>query len=225
MKVAIGTSIGRIDNTDAARALRKPGVLRFVGALLDRPLTLSTVAEQLDLPLNTAWRTADRLIELGLVRVVGSERRGGRACKLYAATSGAFFIPYAAQGERLPDEVVRELVAARVDDQVRGLTAAAARTLERSGADWGTLIYCDRRGRLVVRPDFAGGRTPELLAEGGPAYLNFYSDDLRLSADQAKQLQRELVALAKRYKACEGPGAYTFSVVLAPRTTAPKSRR
>jgi hypothetical protein len=65
-------------------------------------------------------------------------------------------------------------------------------------------MVADRCGRLVVRPDFESGRTPELLRGKRPAYLNSYSDDLRLSREQAKRLQIEFVAMLKRYKAFDG---------------------
>ena len=56
---------------------------------------------------------------------------------------------------------------------------AAREALGESGAmRWGTVIYTDRNGQLVVRPDFAEGYTPKLLEENTPAYLNFYLDDL-----------------------------------------------
>lgn len=69
-----------------------------------------------------------------------------------------------------------------------------------------------------MRPDFASGRTPKLLEERTPAYLNFYLNDLRLSQRAAKQLQRELVELVKRHKVSTTGGAYTLSVVMAPRS-------
>ena len=105
----------------------------------------------------------------------------------------------------------------RVEEQVRGLIAAAGTTLAASGGTpWGTLIYTNRHGRLVVRPDFESGRTPSLLGANAPAYLNFYSDDLHLTRRQAKRLQIELVELFKKYKGCEGTGVYSLSTVLAP---------
>jgi hypothetical protein len=87
---------------------------------------------------------------------------------------------------------------------------------EQAATRWGTVIYTDRNGQLIVRPDFAKGRTPKLLEENTPAYLNFYLNDLRLSQRTAKQLQRELV-LIKRHKASRKGDAYTLSVVMAPR--------
>ena len=218
MKDDNGISL-RIEVPEAIRLLRRTRVLRFVGAFLSGPKLLSEVAGELEMPLNSAWRIATRLVACGVLRVHSTEKRAGRALKRYAAIAPVLFVPYEAEGDRLPDEVVRRLVEMRVAEQVRGLIAAAERTLVGTGiTSWGTLIYADRHGQLVVRPDFERGRTPALLRSNGPAYLNFYSDDLRLSRAQAKRLQIDLVALLKKYKACDGPGIFTLSTVLAPRT-------
>jgi hypothetical protein len=217
MKEAFGSRTARIDAPGAARLLRDPRVLQLVGAFLERAALLSDVARELDIPLSTAWRMVTRLVACDVLRVRSIERRAGRALRRYQAVAPVLFLPYEAEGDRLPDDVVRGLVEMRVDEQVRGLMAAAGLTLRKSGVlSWGTVIYADRHGHLVVRPDFETGRTPALLASDGPAYLNFYSDDLRLTSTQAKRLQIELVALLKRYKACTGTSTYTVSAVLAP---------
>ena len=217
MKEAFGSRIARIDAPGAARLLRDPRVLRLVGAFLERAALLSEVARELDIPLSTAWRMVSRLVACNVLRIRSIEPRAGRALRRYQAVAPALFVPYEAEGDRLPDDVVRTLVEMRVEEQVRGLIAAAGVTLRKSGTtSWGTVIYADRHGHVVVRPDFETGRTPALLASHGPAYLNFYSDDLRLTRVQAKRLQTELVALLKRYKACSGPSTYTLSAVLAP---------
>lgn len=208
----------RIEAPAAIRLLRRPRVLRFVGAFLEQPRLLSEVADALEMPLTTAWRTATALVACGVLRVHGTRKRAGRALKRYVAVAPVLFVPYEAEGDRLPGEVVRNLVEMRVEEQVRGLIAAAGTTVRGTGVtSWGTLIYADRHGQLIVRPDFERGRTPELLRAGGPAYVNLYSDDLRLGRAQAKRLQIELVELFKKYKACEGNGVYTLSTVFAPR--------
>jgi len=210
----------RIEAPAATRLLRNPRALRFVGGFMarSRPELLSAVAREVEMPLSSAWRMASRLVACGVLRVHDTTPRAGRALKRYEAVAQVLFVPYEAEGDRLPDDVVRRLVGMRVEEQVRGLIAAAGITRDGTGAtSWGTLIYTDRRGQLVVRPDFEAGRTPGLLRPNTPAYLNFYSDDLRLTRAAAKRLQIELVALLKKYKACEGPHLYTLSAVLAPR--------
>jgi hypothetical protein len=221
MKEHFGSRTARIDAPGAARLLRDARVLRLVGEFLLRPALLGDVARKLGIPLSTAWRMTNRLVACNVLRIRSIEPRTGRALRRYEAVAPALFVPYEAEGDRLPDDVVRGLVEMRVEEQVRGLMAAAGLTLRATGVtSWGTVIYTDRRGHLVVRPDFETGRTPGLLAADGPAYLNFYSDDLQLTRTQAKRLQIELVALLKRYKACSGPSTYTLSAVLAPRVGA-----
>jgi hypothetical protein len=200
--------------------LRDERVLRFFAKFLSKPALVSVVARDLEMPVNSAWRIANRLVSFGILRVHSTTPRAGRALKRYVSVAPVLFVPYEAEGDRLPGDVVRRLVEMRVEEQVRGLIAAAGTTLNDTGAtSWGTLIYADRHGQLVVRPDFERGRTPALLRPGAPAYLNFYSDDLRLSREQAKRLQIELVALFKKYKSCEGSAPYTLSTVLAPRVS------
>ncbi len=145
--------------------------------------------------------------------------------KLYRATASSFFVPSTTERECLPDEVVRRTLESHLEEQVSGLMKAARDALGVSAAaEWGMVVYTDRHGHLVARPDFVQGRTPKLLDEDSPAYLNFYLDDLRLGVCDAKRLQRDLVDLLKRYMSLEpGSGTYTLSVVMAP--TVAKRRR
>lgn len=202
----------------AASLLRNSRVLRLLEAFMNEASTLRPVAARLGIPLPTAHRLVNRMIAVGMLEIVGTFERAERAMKLYRSSSGAFFVPHSAERRELPDEVIRRLVGMRIDEQVSGMIEAAREALgEKAATHWGTVIYTDRNGRLVVRPDFAEGRTPKLLEEHTPAYLNFYLNDLRLSQRTAKQLQRELVELIKRHKATRNGAAYTLSVIMAPR--------
>jgi hypothetical protein len=202
-----------------AKWVSQPLGLRVLGQFIAGATPLAPVAAHLGLPPSTVLRWARRWLEVGALVVAQECERAGRSVKWYRAASSRFFIPYEAEGLALPEDVVRRLVQMRVEPQVRGLIEAARVTYTQGETKaWGTVLYADRHGELVVRPDFEPGRTPDLLSEGGPAYLNFYSDDMRLSADQAKRLQRELVALLKRYKdQTDGGQAFTLSLVLTPR--------
>jgi IclR helix-turn-helix domain len=212
------TSVHRLDAPEAVAFLRLQRTLCVLQACLVEPQSLTDICGQTGLPMNSAGRYVQRLVRLGVLKVQSEQARAGRSIKHYVAVATAFFIPYDAEKDDLPDEIVRRLVEMRVGEQVRGLVAAAGTTLGRNaGAKWGTLVYADRNGGMVIRPDFEGGKTPDLLALRGSAYLNLYSSDLRLTALQAKSLQRDLVALFKQYKAVTGPQTYTLSIVLAPK--------
>ncbi len=207
-----------LDSPEAAALVKNARALALLEAFMVQPDTLASMAGRLQIPLASAHRLVERLVAVGALEVAQLFERGGRAMKQYRATSSAFFIPYSAERQCLPHDVLRRLFDVRIDEQVSGLMKAARDALGNQALrDWGTLVYADRRGHLVVRPDFESGRTPKLLDEHSPAYLNFYLDDLRLGSGEAKQLQRELVLLLKRYKAApQGSGAYTLSVVMAP---------
>lgn len=202
----------------AASLLTNPKVLRLLEAFMNEANVLSRVAARLGISLPTAHRLVNRMIAAGVLEIAGAVERPGRAMKLYRSSSRAFFVPRSAEQRELPEEVLRRLVEMRSEEQIRGMIGAARDALgEQAATRWGTVIYTDRNGQLVVRPDFAEGRTPRLLDENTPAYLNFYLNDLRLSRRTAKQLQRELVGLIKRHKASRHGGVYTLSVVMAPR--------
>lgn len=208
-----------ITDLRAARWARHPTALRILAPFFGDGSSLAPVVAHTGLPAPTVWRWARRWLETGALVVVRELARDGRPIKWYRAAAPRLFIPYESEGDALPEDVVRRLMHARMETQVDGLIAAARVThAAQLGKAWGTLIYADRHGELVVRPDFESGRTPNLLADSGPAYLNFYSGDMHLSPRQAKQLQRELVAVLKRYKDQGGETpAFTLSVVLTPR--------
>lgn len=219
MQARFETRWRTLSSPAAASLLRNPRVLRLLEAFMNEACTLRKVAARLSIPLPTAHRIVNRMVAVGALEVVGTVERPGRAMKLYRSSSRAFFVPRSAERRELPGEVIRRLVEMRTDEQVQGMIEAARQALgDQEAMRWGTVIYTDRHGQLVVRPDFAEGRTPKLLEEHTPAYLNFYLSDLRLSKRTAKQLQRELVELIKRYKAVSKGAAYTLSVIMAPRS-------
>ncbi len=208
-----------LDGPQAAAWCRQPAALRLLTAFMVQPDTLSMAAAAATMPMPSAWRWLQRWQSIGAVRQVATQVRAGRTVPVYGAAAARYFIPYEAEGRHtLPDELIGRLVAQRVRVQALGLMEAARRTRDAGPVQrWGTVLYLDRWGELVVRPDFELGRTPDLLADQGPAYLNFHTESLHLSAAQAKALQRELVALIKRYKALgDSTQRHALSVVMTP---------
>jgi hypothetical protein len=200
------------------RMLRQPAGLKVLGAFMQGAQPLSPVAKQLGMTMPTALRWARRWLDVGALEVAEEVARAGRAVKWYRAVAPALFVPYESEGDAVPEEVVRRIVAARVDAQARALVAASlAQSDTVSAPRWGTLVHLDGDGHLVLQPGFEGGRSPLWLDAHGPSTLNFHAEELRLSIAHAKKLQRELADLLKRYKAAPaGPQSYTLSIVLAP---------
>jgi hypothetical protein len=217
MKGETATSMYVVQSSQAARLLHNERLLEFLSVFLAGPSSLSKAASQCQLPISTCSRMATRLLAQGLLVIDGARQRAGRPITLYRAAGRRIFVPYTFEHDLLPDELVQRIAHARAGLQSRCLIEAARKTLLRSGeTSWGTLIYADRHGGLVVRPDFEPGRTPALLDEGTPSYVNLYASELHLTEADAKQLQRSLVELFLHYKSRTGVGRFSLSLVLAP---------
>ncbi|WP_395670140.1 hypothetical protein [Rhodoferax sp.] len=212
------TGLYVVKSAQAARLLRNDRLLAFLSVFLAGPSVLSKAALQCQLPISTCSRMATRLLAQGLLVVDSVTQRAGRPITRYRAPGKRIFVPYSFEHDLLPDELMRRITQKRVTEQSRLLIEAGRKTLLRSGhASWGTLIYADRQGGLVMRPDFEPGRTPALLDEGTPSYVNLYASELNLTGDDAKQLQRRLVELFMEYKDKSGTGGFSLSLVLAPK--------
>jgi len=218
MKDSIGTGLHVVQSAATARALHSPRLLALLACFFAQPRCLSDAALHCGLPLSSCMRMAERLLKHQLLVPDGERRRAGRSVKFYRAAAPVVFVPYDFEGDLLPDEIVARLIHQRAAIEARLLVAAGRNAMARRGiARWGTLIYADRHGEVVVRPDVESGRTPALLDAGMPAYCNLGSHSLRLTAADAKQLQQRLVDLFLEYKEKTGSRRYAMSLVLAPK--------
>ena len=93
----------------------------FVGAAR----TASSVARELEMPLNTLLYGLKGLLEVGLIEVTHEERRAGRAVKHYRAVAEAFFLPYAVTPAETPEVLLAQEHASRQTRLIRGLVGAA----------------------------------------------------------------------------------------------------
>ena len=207
-----------LGHPDVVSLLRRPQALRVLAALATET-TVQQVATRLHMQVSTVLRWVRRWAELGAVRPTRTQARAGRPITRYRMVSTALFVPYESFGDVGPEDAVMQLLSMRLPRQSRSLVDAARLTWERNGRlRFGAVVYVDRHGELVVRPDFHTGKTPRLTHEGQPAYLNFHTESMKLSAPLAKKLQRELVEIVARYKSLSTATGdrYVLSVVFAP---------
>jgi len=206
-----------LDPKRSAELPHRPNLLVVLAAIMKGGTTVSQIAASTGMPMNSVARRVAALRAMGVVRVQRTEPRAGRAIRHYEATADHFFLPYDHGGQATPEDIIERTALARAKAHVAALLAVGAMTAERHAAHaWGTVIYLDRNGSLVVRQDFEGGRTPELLSENSLAYLDIATDGLKLDLADAKKLQRELVDLLKRYKSKAGRRRFSLSIVLTP---------
>ncbi len=194
--------------------LVRPEERRFLEPFVGRELGAAQAARELGLPVEQLAYRVRSLASKGLLRPTGTLARKGRAITLYAAAD-EIRAPLAL----LPYEDVRGFFRL-VDSGLREVfLTSVARLADRSGLkDWTVRLHRAEDGgiRLDLAP--AGGEwDPDaLLAEQAPAVvLNWVP--LALTAGQAKDLQRELLALLGRYgTAAQGPPTHLLGLFLTP---------
>lgn len=217
MKTNSASSIYTVQTEQAAQLLQNKKILQFLSSFLASPRSLQQVADAHDFPISSCLRMAKNLLTHGLLKLHSELPRAGRPIKMYIAPAARFFIPYKLHGDSLPEELLQSLAQQRIAKQSQQLIAAARKTpLQNNLKTWGLLLYSDRSGQLVVRPDVDLWTTPAFLDDATPAYVNFYAENLMLSTQDAKELQRDLARLFVSYKSKSGNKEYSLSLVFAP---------
>jgi hypothetical protein len=209
----------RVNDSEAALWLADPERRGWLAPFVGRKRTLADVGRELDVPVNAVLYRARLLLKHGLIRVVGEERRQGRAMKRYAAAAEGFIVPVAL----VPIATLEGLLAL---NEVRGqeaLTRGLARAAQRM-ADPEKLVLrvgADESGVFGAGLALEGAGfdlAEELARESAPAVWSSWSA-LWLSDAEAKSLQRELIALWRRYQAGTAgmaPTGYTLRLALVP---------
>ena len=172
----------------------------MLGRFLASEETVSGAARSLKLDLRIVHRDVQALAKAGLLRVTRWEPRSGRAVAHYRASAGAYFVPQslhpaADQGEELRREF------GPFDDILNvALGREFERALRESGQrEWGTRLFQSEGGPdsdqcfydAELRSVLTGWQGPEMLAFTSAATV-------RLTDEEAKGIQRELIELALR---------------------------
>lgn len=207
----------KVVNPKAAELLTDWRQRRFLEPFIPGPTSMSEAAEALGVKLNAMHYQVGQLLELGLLEVVGSVKRKGRAVKLYGPTAEEFFVPFASTPHATVEDMIRHLSA--LDEF---LTHAVA-TLTSQAESWGVLVsqnILKKEPRLLVKlapldPQGVPAPRPRrtLLASSTPAV---WSGEMlvKLDIETAKALQRELADLTERFEQRQRTGEQSYYVVL-----------
>ncbi len=143
--------------------LTDPARVRFLRPFMGREVTISQVASELEVTPNALLYRVRRMLDAGLLRVVATRPRRGRAIKVYRASHDGYRVPVSAM--RYDDLRQRVDVYSRpiVEDLSRAYTAALLDAgqhdriiaLNSAGHPWGTdlLPTTTAQGRPVVFAD------------------------------------------------------------------------
>ena len=202
-----------VDSTAAAQVLLRPGERRFLEPFLGRRLGAAEAARQLGVPVEQLAYRVRALARKGLLTITGTVPRKGRAITLYEAAT-EIRAPLAL----LPYEDVRGFFEL-VDSGLRNVfLASLARLADRSRLrDWIVRLYRAEDGsiRLDLAPSGGVWNQEVLLEQHAPAVV-FNWVPLTLTAQQAKELQHEMLQLIARYHGPPATPTHLLGLFLTP---------
>ena len=206
----------RVDDPEAALWLADPERRQWLVPFVGGERTLAEVGRELDVPVNAVLYRARLLVKHGLVRVVGEERRRGRPMKRYSAAAQAFIVPVTLVPVGTLDGLLALNELRGQEELTRGLARAVRRLADPDGLV--LRIGVDESGMFgagLAREGEGFDLAEELTRDSVPALWSSWSA-LSLSDAEAKSLQRELVALWRRYHGGSAPTSYTLRLALVP---------
>lgn len=207
----------RVTDPAGIRLLLDPEMRRILAALTDSERRLSDVAVELGVPLNSLLYRVRSLVRAELVQITRQTRRAGRPVKWYRAVARSFFIPFNDGPADVPEAFSRADEDRRHAQYIWSMSRAGLAYLDAWGLhDWGLRFDLDRQGNLVLQHAVDEDSAPDVLDPRSPAFLNIWLEDLALDFEQAKELQRELAGIYRRYRQGQGAQRYLLRLSLAP---------
>lgn len=201
---------------DEVRALVDPTIRRFLEPFLGQECTIKTAAEHLKVSSNSVLYRVNRLLELGLVQVTRIEPRRGRAIKHYRSVADVFVATF----EHFDDATVTELYALHEGANLEAFSSALFRIGHQIGLIASEIAFTLLRTELGdVKAEIKmarNGAMLDLTRPEMPAATGSWSF-LRLDHQDAKNLQRELIEIRRRYETKRGAQRYVLRLGLAPR--------
>ena len=199
----------------AVRVLLDALYTSVLGAFMHGPTSVKLTADALGLPLKTVHDRVRTLERLGLLHVTHLESRRGRPIKHYAATAEGFFVPFHATPAASLEGFVAEVLQP-AQAHFNALFARAGIGLIQQPEQAGFRFYARGGGVFSDLTPSAEQFDPvDLLKPDNPALLLSYVP-LRLSREDAKQLQLEMMELVMRYTQQSGPEPYLAHVAITP---------
>ncbi len=206
-----------VDDEPAAAFLLDADRVRFLHPFMRGERSTSEAASEVGVSVKDMAYRVKRMRQLRLLELTHEQKRAGRPVRYYRAPD-AFFIPFAT----LPQADLEESVASLLHSPQKRLIAGLVHALadrELQLHRWGWRLELDAEQRVSIGPsDQTADEEPltqRLLHDDAPAVL-MANLPLRLDHGDAKQLQRDLVELVRRYDGRNGTTSYMFTLGLTP---------
>lgn len=209
----------RVNHPEAALILTDPRALSMLSPFMEEACTIKVAHQTLGLSSHTMLYWVNKFLDLGLLKVVRVQERKGKPIKWYQTPGKGFLIPL----PLIPNSTLEDLLL-RHDEPfnqqlIAGLVKTSIETLRKLDR-WEMLVWKEDTLKIdMLSMDEKGPGFHELLLkEDSPAML-FELAHLQLDFDEAKQFQKELSDLIKKYRTRKGAGHYLARVALAPLRT------
>ncbi len=204
-----------VTSSEAAGLLTDTSQLRLLEPFFKREATLSEVAAELGVKLNTLLYRVNRFVELGLLTVVREEPRRGKAVKVYRASAEDFFVPF----EVMASSSLEQLLLGMLGDVEKVFHREAAKVFQETFQTQGVHIILTHDQLSVVLGDYEGGESfaETFFGPGSPA-LFIGDGNLNLDFETAKAFQKDMFDLFQRYRTRQTPNAqlYAYRLGLTP---------
>jgi hypothetical protein len=203
-----------VKQSQARRILLDPQELHFFEPFLARESTVTDAAALLNCKANSLLARVRRFTACGLLEVVHTQPRAGRAVQVYRSTADMFFVPLSGSP------------FAEYDRWHQSRTA-----LLKSGMEYGFTQPTQLRGHRVYRDEH--GVVSHMLAVSAtennnpllpnePAMFVVSHDAVYLNFEDAKRLQTELDSLLRRYANLGGGQRHMLWLNLVPLPNIPR---
>ncbi|MBO3750710.1 helix-turn-helix transcriptional regulator [Streptosporangiaceae bacterium NEAU-GS5] len=202
-----------VTSAPAARLLLRPADRRFLEPFMGRERSAAEAAREIGVSVEKMAYRVRALAAKGLLDITREVARKGRPITMYRAAA-----EFRAPLGLLPEADLLHLFDL-VDEGARAFfLASLARQAARAGlGDW--VVRCYRHGddqvHLDMTPGSADWNPGSLLADEVPA-VTFNWAPLALDAEQAKTLQRELMALLEGLPVSTAQPTHLLGLFLTP---------
>lgn len=209
-----------ITDSRAAAFLVNAEHSQYFVPFLDRECTVKQLSEEIPCTPLQAYRAVELMEDLGLIAVVRKQSRRGKPIKVYRSVAQALFVPF----KHAPHNSFQDMMVSRDniwrDLLFHSLMAQFHEVADEARQELGLRFVRDGGVPYVVQAVGSGenGR-PGLVAHFRKPEAPAIRDDwriLKLTAEQAKELQQEFAALLDRYSRQQEGREYICRVALAP---------
>lgn len=197
---------------DAAEALLQPVTQASLLPFFKGPISIKDAAEETGIKLNTLHARVKRYQSLGLLEVTGEVPRAGRAIKLYRTTAETFLVAYRV----LKAETLEVHMTGREQYWITEFRRSFNQARYEDASNVGFEIYLDKNDVIAVETRNLKEASPSVTASNSAALVDLWSDELHLDFNDAKELQRELLGLHRKYRQKRGTHPYLLRLGLTP---------